>query len=190
LLGAVDYAVSRKDVNSISMSWGGPEFSEETSLDSHFSSQAGAAFFASSGDRGAGASWPAASPNVVGVGGTSLELFKNGSLISESAWSGSGGGVSAYEPEPDYERTYNIPKAGGHRAVPDVAYNADPKSGYAVYKSSGASKNGWYVIGGTSAGAPQWAAITQSAGRLPSKFVWRQGGIRHPAIFPGHRERR
>jgi subtilase family serine protease len=159
LLSAVDYAASRSDVVSISMSWGGPEFPEEISLDGHFVSKSGAAFFVASGDRGAGASWPAASPNVIGVGGTSLELFKNGSLISEAAWAGSGGGVSAYEPEPDYERTYAIPKAGGHRAIPDVAYNADPKSGYAVYKSSSSSKNGWYTIGGTSAGAPQWAAI-------------------------------
>ena len=159
LLDALDYAAGRSDVVAISMSWGGPEFPEETSLDKHFASKSGAAFFASSGDHGTGASWPAASPNVIGVGGTSLELFKNGALIAESAWEGSGGGVSAYEPEPDYQQTYNIPKAGGHRAIPDVAYNADPKSGYSVYKSSGSSKNGWYTVGGTSAGAPQWAAI-------------------------------
>ena len=159
LLAAVDYAASRSDVTAISMSWGGPEFSEETSLDGHFTSKSGAAFFASSGDNGTGANWPAASPNVIGVGGTSLELFKDGSLIAESAWAGSGGGVSAYEPEPDYQRAYNIPNAGGKRAVPDVAYNADPKSGFAVYHASGSSKNGWYTVGGTSAGAPQWAAI-------------------------------
>lgn len=159
LLNAVDYAAARKDVVAISMSWGGSEFSEETSLDKHFVSASAAVFFASSGDHGTGASWPAASPNVVGVGGTSLELFKNGTLISESAWAGSGGGVSAYEPEPDYQRAYNIPKASGRRAVPDVAYNADPRSGYSVYKTNGSTKNGWYTVGGTSAGAPQWAAI-------------------------------
>jgi subtilase family serine protease len=168
LLSAVDYAAGRKDVVAASMSWGGAEFSEETSLDSHFVSKAGAVFFASSGDNGAGASWPAASPNVVGVGGTSLELFKEGSFISESAWSGSGGGVSAFEPEPSYQKAYNIPKANGHRAVPDVAYNADPQSGYVVYKASGSAKTGgWYTVGGTSAGAPQWAAI-QALGRSVS----------------------
>ena len=101
----------------ISMSWGGPEFSEETSLDQTFVSKAGAVFFASSGDRGTGASWPAASPNVVGVGGTSLELFKNGSLIAESAWPGSGGGVSAYEPEPDYQRAYAFRKRAAARGA-------------------------------------------------------------------------
>jgi len=159
LLSAVDYAASRKDVVAVSMSWGGAEFPEEISLDAHFISKSGAIFFASSGDDGAGTSWPAASQNVVGVGGTSLELFKGGSFISESAWSGSGGGVSAYEPQPDYQKAYSIPKAGGRRAVPDVSYNADPKSGYVVYRTTGSSKNGWYTIGGTSAGAPQWAAI-------------------------------
>lgn len=159
LLAAIDYAASRKDVVSVSMSWGGAEFSEELSLDSHFASKYGAVFFAASGDDGTGAEWPAASPYVVGVGGTSLELFKSGAFISESAWSGSGGGVSVYEPQPDYQRAYNIPKANGHRAVPDVAYNADPKSGYAVYRTTGSSRNGWYTLGGTSAGAPQWAAI-------------------------------
>lgn len=160
LLKAVDYAASRKDVVAVSVSWGGSEFSEETSLDSHFISKSGAMFFAASGDNGAGVEWPAASPNVIGVGGTSLELFKNGTLISESAWPGSGGGVSSYEPEPEYQRAYNIPRAGGHRAVPDVAYNADPHSGYSVYRTASASaQNGWYTIGGTSAGAPQWAAI-------------------------------
>ena len=159
LLSAIDYAASRKDVVAVSMSWGGDEFPEELSLDSHFAGKSGAVFFAASGDDGAGVQWPAASPGVVGVGGTSLELFKDGSFISESAWSGSGGGVSAYEPEPDYQKTYNIPKANGHRAVPDVAYNADPKSGYVVYRTTGSSKNGWYTLGGTSAATPQWAAI-------------------------------
>lgn len=159
LLSAIDYAAARKDVVAVSMSWGGAEFSEELSLDSHLTSKSGAVFFAASGDDGAGVEWPAASPNVVGVGGTSLELFANGGYISESAWSGSGGGVSAYEPEPAYQKTYNIPKANGHRAVPDVAYNADPASGFVVYRTTGSLKNGWYTVGGTSAGAPQWAAI-------------------------------
>lgn len=159
LLGAIDYAAARKDAVAVSMSWGGSEFSDELSYDSHFTSKNGVAFFASSGDDGAGVSWPAVSPSVVGVGGTSLELATNGTLVSESAWSGSGGGVSAYETQPDYQKAYAVPKANGMRAVPDVSYDADPASGYAVYKTTGSSKNGWYTVGGTSAGAPQWAAI-------------------------------
>jgi subtilase family serine protease len=159
LLSAIDYAANRKDVVAVSMSWGGDEFSDETSYDTHFKSRYGAVFFASSGDDGAGVSWPAVSPSVVGVGGTSLELSSMGRLVKESAWSGSGGGVSAYETQPSYQKNYVVPKANGMRAVPDVSYDADPASGYAVYKTTGSSKKGWYTVGGTSAGAPQWAAI-------------------------------
>jgi subtilase family serine protease len=91
-----------------------------------------------------------------------LEVASSGSLIAESAWSGSGGGVSAYEKEPSYQTAYKISKANGMRAIPDVAYNADPKSGYPIYVSSGTgtkAKGSWYTVGGTSAGSPQWAAI-------------------------------
>lgn len=168
LLSAVDYAAARKDVVAVSMSWGGAEFSDELSYDSHFvGSASNTAFFASSGDDGTGASWPAASPNVIGVGGTSLELASSGTLIAESAWSGSGGGVSAYEKEPAYQASYKIAKANGMRAIPDVAYDADPASGYPVYLTTGSStkaKGGWNRVGGTSAGAPQWAAIQALGG--------------------------
>lgn len=158
LLAAVDYARKRADVIAISMSWGGAEFPEETTLDNHFTSDHSIAFFASSGDNGWGASWPAVSQNVVAVGGTTLNISKAGTLKEETAWSGSGGGVSAYEAEPAYQTSYKIPRANGKRAIPDVSYNADPASGFPVYKSSG-SRNSWYTLGGTSAGAPQWAAI-------------------------------
>jgi subtilase family serine protease len=164
LLSAVDYAAARKDVVAISMSWGGDEFSDELSLDAHFVSKYGAMFFASSGDDGTGASWPAASPSVIAVGGTTLVFSSGGGFASESAWSGSGGGVSMYEAEPDYQKTYKIPKANNMRAIPDVSYNADPASGYPIYKTTGTSKNGWYTVGGTSAGAPQWAAIQALGG--------------------------
>ncbi len=169
LLSAVDYARSRKDVVAISMSWGGAEFSDELTYDTHFVDMANpaAAFFASSGDGGTGASWPASSPNVIGVGGTTLKLSSKGTLISESAWSGSGGGVSAYEKEPAYQTAYKISKAGGMRAIPDVSYDANPASGYPVYLTTGTgsrAKGSWNTVGGTSAGAPQWAAIKALGG--------------------------
>jgi subtilase family serine protease len=154
LLKAVDYARAISDVVAISMSWGGPEFASETGLDSHFVSNSGVTFFASSGDNGAGVSWPAVSPNVVGVGGTTLIFTKDGKLNSEKAWNGSGGGVSQFEFQPRFQNDYSIGKAGNKRAVPDVSFNADPASGYSVYKAGK-----WYVVGGTSAGAPQWAGI-------------------------------
>jgi subtilase family serine protease len=177
LLRAVDYANSRKDVVAVSMSWGGDEFASETNLDSHFVSSSLVAFFASSGDDGAGASWPAASPNVISVGGTSLSLNAKSDLVSEKAWNGSGGGVSTFESEPSFQTAYSIPRAGGKRAIPDVAFAADPQYGFSVYHApdtsstktspsdttSGAAKKNWYVVGGTSAGAPQWAAIADLA---------------------------
>ncbi len=163
LLKAVDYAAGRKDAVAISMSWGGGEFPEELSLDSHFMSKYGAIFFASSGDNGAGASWPAASPNVVAVGGTRVALDSKNRVVSETAWDGSGGGISAYEKQPGYQTAYSISKAGGMRAIPDVSYDADPQSGFPIYKSTLSGKGVWYKVGGTSAGAPQWAAI-QSLG--------------------------
>ncbi len=183
LLSAVDYAVKRKDVVAVSMSWGGAEFSDEASYDAHFSSRFGAAFFASSGDDGAGVSWPAVSPNVVGVGGTSLELSSAGKLVAESAWSGSGGGVSAYEIQPDYQKSYAVPKAKGMRAVPDVSYDADPASGYAVYKTTGRSKKGWYTVGGTSAGAPQWAAIAALGRSVTLGKLYADKALSRPSRF-------
>jgi subtilase family serine protease len=164
LLAAVDYAKSRSDVVAVSMSWGGNEFSTEASLDSHFTSAFGAKFFASSGDSGTGVQWPAVSPNITGVGGTTL-VFTSGKVSSEKAWSGSGGGRSAYEAAPAYQTAFGIALANGKRAVPDVSYVADPKSGVSVYDSLAyQGQKGWFVLGGTSAGAPQWAAI-QALGR-------------------------
>jgi hypothetical protein len=152
LLAAVDYARSRADVVAISMSWGHTEVSYEAIYDSHFTSSYGAVFFASSGDNGAGVSWPACSANVVGVGGTTLSFNADGTVSSETGWSGSGGGISAYVSRPTYQATYGLTNV--HRQTPDVSYNANPNTGVAVYYNSG-----WHVVGGTSAGAPQWAAI-------------------------------
>ncbi len=160
LLNAVNYARNRADVVAVSMSWGGSEFSSEPNYDYYFTSPYGATFFASSGDSGNGVIWPAVSKNVVAVGGTTLNLDASGNVLSETAWSGSGGGVSVYELEPAFQTTYNVPGANGKRAVPDVAYNANPNTGVSVYDSYGyGGQSGWFVIGGTSAGAPQWAAI-------------------------------
>ena len=172
LMKAVDYARGRKDVVAISMSWGGSEFSDELKYETSFKSDR-IAFFASSGDSGSKVSWPASSPNVIGVGGTTLTLKSDGSIGSEKAWAGSGGGVSKFEAEPAFQSKYDVKKAKSMRAVPDVAYNADPKTGFAVYKGATASttataKNagGWYQLGGTSAGAPQWAGIQALGGSI------------------------
>jgi subtilase family serine protease len=164
LLAAVDYARGQSGVVAVSMSWGGNEFSGESSDDSHFTSSSGASFFASSGDTGGAVYWPAASPNVVGVGGTTLTLYANNSVSSETAWSDSGGGPSVYEAEPSYQVTYGVTGTSGKRGIPDVSYDANVSSGVSVYDSTPYDgSSGWWTVGGTSVGAPQWAAI-QSLG--------------------------
>jgi subtilase family serine protease len=80
----------------VSMSWGGSESVSQTSYDSFFVKN-GVTFLASSGDTGGVVEWPSSSPNVIGVGGTNLN-YANGKLVSETAWSGSGGGCSSVEP--------------------------------------------------------------------------------------------
>ncbi len=172
LMAAVDYARKRQDVVAISLSWGGQEFSTEKNYDSYFVSQNNSTFFVSAGDNGSGAQWPAVSPNVIAVGGTSLIFDSNGSLQDEVSWSGSGGGVSSYEKEPTYQIDYEVPDSKNMRAVPDVAYNADPASGYAIYCSANSKEKGWFVVGGTSAGAPQWAAIRSLNDTLISSQIY------------------
>jgi subtilase family serine protease len=160
LLSAVNAARTQTNASVVSMSWGGGEFSSETSYDSYFTTPAGhtpMTFIASSGDTGAPVSWPAVSPNVLSVGGTHLTLDSAGNYISESAWSGSGGGISKYESRPSY---MNSTIGNSTRTNPDVAYDADPNTGYPVYDTvSQSGQTGWFQIGGTSAAAPQWAGI-------------------------------
>jgi len=159
LLYAVDTAV-RQGASVVSMSWGGGEFPSEPSYDSHFM-VTGVTFTASAGDSGNGGEYPAASPYVVSVGGTRLQVDAAGNYISETAWSGSGGGLSSYETEPWYQGTYGIPNNPNFkRGIPDVAYDGDPNTGFPVYDSvKTQGQSGWFQVGGTSAGAPQWAAL-------------------------------
>lgn len=167
LLSAINYARNRTDVVAVSLSWGGNEFSSEANYESYFTSKYGATFFAASGDNGHGTSWPAVSANVVGVGGTTLNVDSSGNFLSEVAWSGSGGGVSSYINQPSYQSTYGITGNNGKRATPDVSYNADPNTGYPVYDSTSYyGFTGWFQVGGTSAGAPQWAALRTIAKSL------------------------
>ncbi len=159
LVNGVTTAV-KNGASAVSMSWTAGEFSSETSMDKNFVSN-GVTYLAASGDVGTGAVYPAASPDVIGVGGTSLYLSANGSYQSETAWSGSGGGLSVYEREPSFQAQFGIPDdSRGYRGSPDVSFDGNPGTGYAVYDSIGISGYaGWFQVGGTSAGTPQWAAL-------------------------------
>jgi hypothetical protein len=165
LLAGVDYARRAQGVSAISLSWGGSEFSGETSsaYETHFTTPSGhngVTFVAAAGDEGStfGPEWPASSKNVLSVGGTTLKTSDtSGAYSSETVWNSTTGGASRYETEPTYQ---SIAQNTGRRTSPDVSYDANPSSGYAVYDSVGYQGTvGWQVVGGTSAGTPQWAAL-------------------------------
>ncbi len=166
MMAAVNTARNVPGVVAVSMSWGFGEGPGETSYDGEFTTPAGhtgVTFIAASGDSGsqAGAEWPSASPNVVSVGGTSLNIDATGSYTSESVWYGSGGGYSQIEAEPSYQ--YSV-QTTGMRSTPDVAFDADPNTGVQVYSTAPSTGFGqWQTVGGTSLGAPAWAAIVAIA---------------------------
>ncbi len=164
LLAAVNYARAQPGVSAVSMSFGSGEWPSESALDAYFTTPAGhggVTFVASSGDAGsAGApNSPSVSRNVVAVGGTQLSVDAAGNYLGETAWSGSGGGVSVYEAQPGYQRGV-VTQTTTRRAVPDVSYDGSAGSPFAVYDSGYA---GWLEVYGTSAGAPQWAALVAVA---------------------------
>src|SRR5262249_6229437 len=164
--------------HSVSTSWGSCESgtltSVQTTNDNIFANgnAIGQSWFAASGDNGSkdcgGSSTtitvdhPANSPHVIGVGGTSAACSSGmlsgstacGGYGAESAWSGSGGGKSLVFSKPSWQTGCNVP-ADGARDVPDVSLTADPN-----HSGNYVINNGlWYIIGGPSAAAPQWAGF-------------------------------
>jgi kumamolisin len=167
----------------ISISWGGPENTYTTQTTSVFeaaltdAASVGVTVFVAAGDNGssdgvtdgaAHVDYPASSPQVVGCGGTHVDA-SNGAISAEVVWNelpsggATGGGVSATFPVPSWQTSVRVPpsaNAGGGvgRGVPDVAANADPESGYQI-RADGDD----LVVGGTSAVAPLYAALTALA---------------------------
>jgi subtilase family serine protease len=156
LYAAIAQAQSVKGVSVISTSYTGGESADDPSADATVfvtpANHTGITYVAASGDNGF-ITHPSNSPNVVGVGGTTLVLGTNNVITSETGWSGSGGGYSSFEPEPSYQLGV---QDTGERSAPDVAYDADPNTGFDLY-FDGSSQ--LFRVGGTSAGAPQWAAL-------------------------------
>jgi hypothetical protein len=144
----------------VSMSYADGELPYVTEWEEFFTGHAGMTYVAAAGDFGAQVNWPAVSPHVVAVGGTTLTYPGSGPR-KETVWSGSGGGVSAYLPTPSYQRL-NVPGLGqvAHRSMVDVAFNADPNSGQPVAVILAGNPNvQWLVVGGTSIATPEWAGI-------------------------------
>src|SRR6478735_8979258 len=155
LVAAVDRAAIL-GATQISNSYGGNEYSGETSDESHYN-HPGIAVTVSSGDAGYGAEFPASSRYVTAVGGTNLQPNAgNARGWSETAWSGAGSGCSAYEPKPAWQTDAGCSR----RTVADVSAVADPNTGVAVYDSvTYSGQSGWFQVGGTSLAAPLVAAV-------------------------------
>ncbi|MFV5997669.1 carboxypeptidase regulatory-like domain-containing protein [Streptomyces sp. NPDC056231] len=166
---AVNQAVAQ-GAKYVSNSYGGREGSDQTQADDAYFNHPGVAITVSSGDFGYGVEYPAASPYVTAVGGTSL--VKNASTSrgwTEAVWKGAGSGCSAYGSKPSFQQDSDCAR----RTVADVSAVADPNTGVAVYHG------GWQVFGGTSASAPIIASVyalagTPAASSMPNSYPYAQ----------------
>ncbi len=153
---------SRSGASVVSGSWGEAEDPAQRKYDGYCVAPVVCVF--ATGNDGQPAAYPAISKRSIAVGGTSIRLDNDGNVISEDGWSGSGGGLSEWRTRPAYQRDVN---AYERRGSPDVSYNADPQRPYVVYDSVGyQGASGLFALGGTSAAAPQWAAIIAVANQL------------------------
>jgi len=165
---AVKYAVETLKAQVVNMSWGGSyPCSNNVGVnaepfsclaDQLFANYPNVIFAASAGDSGAQTGWPMAHPNVVSIGGTTLNMVNNTSGTStQSGWKGSGGGPDSYYNAGSYQQqAYGFM---AKRQTPDIAFLADPASGVWVYDTTGTGTKPWAVYGGTSLAAPVFAAI-------------------------------
>jgi hypothetical protein len=159
--GAAENTAVQLGATVVSNSWGGSEDSSDTQLDAQYFNHPGVAIFVAAGDQGYGAEYPASSPYVTAVGGTTLAKSSSATRgWIEGVWGsangnngGTGSGCSSYESKPSWQKDSGC----SHRTVADVAAVADPNTGVAVYDTYGG--NGWEVYGGTSAASPLVAAI-------------------------------
>jgi hypothetical protein len=148
---AANYAA--KHANAVSNSWGGSE-SGTTSFEPDFN-HPGVAITVSSGDSGYGVQFPASSPHVTAVGGTSLKRASNTRGWSETVWNGAGSGCSTIYAKPGWQHDALC----SFRTVADVSAEADPNTGIAMYGPVTSRRSGWMVFGGTSVAAPLVAGI-------------------------------
>ena len=170
-LYAAEDTAARLGANEISNSWGAGESSGDTAGNVHFD-HPGVAVTASSGDGGYGVEYPAASPKVTAVGGTTLSRASTARGWAETAWSGAGSGCSAFEAKPTWQKDTGCSR----RTVADVSAVADPHTGVAVYDTDcnlvgqllGQCFSGWGVVGGTSASSPIVAGVYALAGNASS----------------------
>jgi hypothetical protein len=151
LASAENYAAAH--ANAVSNSYGGGE-TGSNSYESAYN-HSGVAITVSSGDSGYGVEFPASSPHVTAVGGTSLSHASNARGWNEVVWNGAGSGCSAVYAKPTWQSDGNCAR----RTVADVSAIADPNTGVAVYGPVSFRRSGWMVFGGTSVAAPLVAGV-------------------------------
>ena len=153
-LAAAEKEAESFDPVAIGNSYGGGESSSETADNSIFSSSASMAITAATGDDGYGTLFPAVSPQLTAVGGTSLSYTGTGSGLGwepQTVWTDAGSGCSLYETMPAWQQdqgVYSNSAECSGRQVADVSADANPETGVATYDTDGES--GWLVFGGTS----------------------------------------
>jgi hypothetical protein len=170
---AIETAARQPGVSVVSMSFGFRDWYAEYYLDNMFTTPAGhqgVSFIASAGDSGAFyPQYPAMSPNVLSVGGTTLPADTSGnpSLAQEYAWNHGGGGISSAEAEPAYQLGV---QSTGSRTGPDLAYDSDLSTGVPIYDTlfANAAYPGkpWSEAGGTSMAAPQISSLVAITNQL------------------------
>jgi hypothetical protein len=165
----------------VSNSYGGPESTGDNSSDTSFYNHPGVAVTASAGDDGFGVSYPAASSDVVAVGGTNLTTSTNARGWTEKVWGssaggeGTGSGCAVDSSKPTFQTDTGCAK----RTDNDVSADADPNTGLAVYDTF--SEGGWLEVGGTSASSPFIAGVfalggTPAAGSHPASDIYAHTG--------------
>jgi len=181
LLGAVKLA-NTMGGGAVSMSFGAAEGNWTASVDPAFAAS-GMTYLAATGDSGSAVSWPSVSTKVVAVGGTSLR-YTTGAR-SETSWSRTGGGISAFTAKPAYQSN-QVPGVGTlvRRAVADVAFNADPSTGqFVAVMTPGSSAVSWVSAGGTSLSTPQWAGLVAVANAMRVRAAKPLLGAPHGTLY-------
>jgi hypothetical protein len=188
-LDTAEETAVRLGATEISNSWGtSSEYSGEVFENAHFN-HPHIAITVASGDNGYERfGFPAASPDVIDAGGTTLNVTQTGSVYSwagETTWSGSGSGCSLYFSAQSWQTLASgWPSTGclHARGVADVAADADPNTGAAVYDSTKyGGRSGWFQVGGTSLASPLIAGVYALAGNAASASADPSG---YPASIP------
>ncbi len=153
----------------VSMSWGSAEFPGEEAYDVNFSAP-NVVYLAAAGDQ-PGTSYPAASPKVVSVGGTTISrAVPSLDFQAHASWVDGGGGKSPYYARPSYQ-DFVQRVVGDRRGTPDVSVVANPHTGMWVFDSNSAYGQGWFISGGTSLATALMAGIVNSMGAFRSSSV-------------------